>query len=141
MKSARKKTKPKTKTTPNLEKEWLLHANKEYNSDEEIRQFQNRIKQGDLTHLKHFDEAMTANLKIVLDFLGTAAVWIFLIIKLIYIYLNHFLEHWLMKIIIGHMHILAVVIGIVVKQMNQNYLILMTNIKFLAQINFVKHIQ
>lgn len=83
----KKKTKTKTKNTLNLEKEWLKHANKEYNSAEEIRQFQNRIKHGDLTHLKHFDEAMTANLKIILDFLGTAAVWNFIFDNKINLYL------------------------------------------------------
>ena len=57
------------------EEAWLNHANNEYNSNEEIRAFQNRIKHGDLTYLNHFDEAMSKNLKIIVDFLGTAAVW------------------------------------------------------------------
>ena len=129
------------KTKTNLEKEWLLHANKEYNSDEEIRQFQNRIKQGDLTHLKHFDDAMTANLKIIVDFLGTVAVWNFIFENKINLYLFKPFPRTLVnskKIIL--MPILVVVIGIVVKQMKLNYLILIMNIKFLAQINFVKHI-
>lgn len=75
------------KTKTNLEKEWLEHANKEYNSDEEIRQFQKRIKHGDLTHLKHFDETMSDNLEIIVNFLGTAAVWEFVFENKINLYL------------------------------------------------------